>query len=84
MEARTSMGWTEHTLEYYAEINLTRYEFSTGILCALRFKTGWEIIQCCHTSRAYKGFGPADLNIYAESAVFPVKDCKVFFFYKHH
>ena len=36
-EERTSMGWTEHTLEYNMEINPNRNEFGTGILCALRF-----------------------------------------------
>ena len=44
-EARTSMGWIEHTLEYYAEIKPTR------------------IIQCCLTSKGYKGFAPTDLRI---------------------
>ena len=40
-EASTSMGWTEHTLDYFAEINSTTNEFGTGILCALRFKMVW-------------------------------------------
>ena len=31
------MGWTEITLEYYAEINPNKNKFGIGILCALRF-----------------------------------------------
>lgn len=62
-DARTSMGWTEHTLEYNAEINRTRNEFSTGILRALWFKTVWVIFHCCLTSKGYKGLGPAGLVI---------------------
>ena len=34
-EARTSMGWTEHTLEYYAEIKPTRKVFWIITLYAL-------------------------------------------------
>ena len=62
-EARTSVGWTENTLEKYAEINRTTNKFSTVILCALRFKLVWEFIQCCLTSHGYKWFRPADLRI---------------------
>ena len=53
------MGWTEHTFEYYVKINPTRNKFSTGILCALRFKTVWEILQCYLTFNEIEGFGPA-------------------------
>ena len=58
-----SMGWTHHTLKYYAEFNPTRKKFWTRILCALRFKTVWEIIQCCFTSMGLKRFVPAVLLI---------------------
>ena len=53
-----SMGWTEHTLKYYAEINHTRKKFWTRISCVLRFKTVWEIIQCCLTSKGQKKIRP--------------------------
>ena len=58
---RTSLCWTE---EYYAAIYTSENKFGKGILCALRFKTVWEIIQCYLTSNGYKGFGPADLRFY--------------------
>ena len=51
-EARTSMGWREHTLKYYAKINPTR------------------IIQCCLTSKGYKGFAPADLRMFYDAKIF--------------
>ena len=47
----------------YVEINPTRNELVTGILCALTFKTVWEIIWCCLTSKGHKEFGLADLRI---------------------
>ena len=56
----TSSGWT---VEYYSEININGKKFGTGILCVLRFKTVWEFIQCCLTSKRNKGFGPTDLRI---------------------
>ena len=62
--AMTYMGCTENTLGYYAEINHTRNKYGTRILCALRFKTVWETIQCCLTSKEYEGFRPADLPIF--------------------
>ena len=34
-KARTYLGWTEYTFEYYMELNLTRNKIGTGILCAL-------------------------------------------------
>ena len=37
-EVRAPMGWTEITLEYYAEINPNRNKFGIGILSALRFQ----------------------------------------------
>ena len=69
MEARTSMGWTEHTLENCSEIYPTRNIIGTGILCALRFETDWEFIQCWLASKRYKGFGPADMRILYESNI---------------
>ena len=68
-EAMTYMGWKEHTLKYYAEIRPTKNKFGTEILCALQFKTVWEIIQCCLTSKRYKGFGPTDLPILYDAKI---------------
>ena len=50
-------------LEYNVEIKPTKNKFGTGISCALRFKTVWEIIQCCLTSKGYRGLEPANLSI---------------------
>ena len=73
-EASTSMGWTENTLEYYAEINPTRIKFGYEILCTLRFKTVWEIIQCSLTSKGYEGFGPADLYIVYDAKILKIEE----------
>ena len=70
MEARTSMGGIEHTLEYYGEINPSRNKYGTQILWAVRFKTAWEFIQCCLTSNEYKGIGPADMRILYDVKIF--------------
>ena len=69
MEANNLMDWQEHAMDYYAEINPTNKQFETGILCALRFRTLWEIIQCYPTFMEYKGFGPTDLRILYDAKV---------------
>ena len=78
-DARTSMCWIEHTLEYYAEINTTKNKFGIGISCALRFKSVLEIIHCCLTSKGYNGYGPEDLTFLYDAKILRVID----FFSKH-
>ena len=58
------MGWTDHTLACYAGVNTKGNKLCTRISCTLRFKTVWKIIQCCFTSKGYKGLGLADLRIF--------------------
>ena len=57
---RTSLWWTDG---YYPEINPFGNKLCTGILSVLRFKTVWEIIQCCLTSKRHTGFGQLDLHV---------------------
>ena len=69
IEARTSMGRTERTLENYAEKNPTRYKIGNVILCALGLKTTWETIHYCLTSKGYKGFVPVYLSILYDAKI---------------
>ena len=52
--SRTSLGWTDHTLRYYVEINTTGNKFRTRILCALELKSIWETSQCYLASKRWE------------------------------
>ena len=68
-QARTSIGWIENTLEYYAELNPIRKKFGTGVLCTLRLKVFMEIIQSCLTSKGYKAFRPTNSRILYDTTI---------------
>ena len=50
-------------MEIMRKSTLAERKFWAGIICVQRFKTVWQIMQCCLTSKGYKGFELAYLRI---------------------